>query len=67
MIGAYIGSALVGAGTYFLMRRKKSRPRILASVGVFLVLGTLFTIWFIQTGGTYGIMGTNGINPDWAN
>ncbi|MEN5298791.1 hypothetical protein ABE530_10610 [Brucella sp. TWI559] len=67
MIAAYIGSAAVGAGVYLMLRRKQRKPRLNISVTVFLVLCALFTVWFINTGGTYGIMGKDGITSDWAN
>lgn len=66
MIAAYIGSALLSAGVYLTLRltaRKKGR---LIAISIFLVLGVAFTVWFINTGGHYGIIGTNGIDPDWA-
>ncbi|MCX2697252.1 MULTISPECIES: hypothetical protein [Ochrobactrum] len=66
MIAAYIGSAAVSAGVYLLLKRKARKTRLIISWSVFLVLCALFTIWFINTGGEYGIMGKNGINPDWA-
>ncbi|OYR07443.1 hypothetical protein CEV31_4161 [Brucella thiophenivorans] len=67
MIAAYIGSAAVGAGVYLMMRRKPRKTRFSISLSIFLVLCALFTVWFINTGGYYGIMGKNGIIPDWAN
>lgn len=67
MIAAYIGSAAVSAGVYLMLRRKPPKTRMTVSVSLFLVLCALFTVWFINTGGTYGIMGKNGITPDWAN
>lgn len=66
MIAAYTSSALIGVGVYFFLRKKRPKPRIMTSLGVFLALSALLTIWFIQTGGNYGIIGTNGITPDWA-
>lgn len=66
MIGAYATSALIGVGVYVLLRRNPPKRRLAISFSIFLVLSTLFTVWFIQTGGTYGIMGKNGIDPDWA-
>jgi len=66
MIAAYIGSAAVSAGVYLMLRSRTQKTRLAVSVSVFLVLCALFTVWFINTGGTYGIMGKNGITPDWA-
>lgn len=67
MLAAYIGSAVVGAGTYLILRRKAQKKRLIMAISVFLVLSALFTVWFINTGGSYGIIGKNGITPDWAN
>ncbi len=66
MIAAYVLSAAVGASTYLLLRRRKRKTRNLVSLGIFLIMTIAFSIWFIQTGGEYGIMGKNGITPDWA-
>ncbi len=67
MITAYIGSAALSAGAYLMLRCKPRNVRLTIAVTMFLVLCALFTVWFINTGGTYGIMGKNGITPDWAN
>ncbi|WP_417878498.1 hypothetical protein [Vibrio sp.] len=67
MIVAYIGSAAVSAGVYLMLRRKPRKTRLTIAVTVFSVLCALVTVWFINTGGTYGIIGKNGITPDWAN
>lgn len=66
MIAAYVSSAAVGAGVYLLLRRRPSRTRLTISVCVFLALCAIFSVWFINTGGIYGIMGKNGITPDWS-
>ncbi|MBB4096096.1 hypothetical protein [Brucella pecoris] len=66
MITAYIGSAAVSAGVYLMLRNRTQKMRLAVSASVFFVLFALFTVWFINTGGTYGIMGKNGIAPDWA-
>ncbi len=66
MIAAYIGSALLSAGVYFSLRRKSPKIRVRIPLSIFFLLCAVFTIWFIQTGGDYGIMGKNGIDPDWA-
>ena len=66
MIAAYIGSALFSAGVYLMLRRTARKKRIVIAISIFLVLCATFTVWFINTGGYYGIMGTNGIDPDWA-
>ncbi len=66
MIAAYVSSAVVGAGVYLLLRRRSRKARITISATVFLVLCAIFSVWFINTGGTYGIMGENGITPDWS-
>jgi len=66
MIAAYIGSAAVGAGVYLVLRRKPRKTRLIIAVTVFLMLCAIFTVWFINTGGTYCIVGKNGITPDWA-
>lgn len=66
MIAAYISSAAVGASVYLILRHRPTRTRITISATVFLALCALFSIWFINTGGTYGIIGKNGITPDWS-
>lgn len=66
MIAAYIGSAVFSAGVYLMLRRTARKKRLLIAISIFLLLGAAFTVWFINTGGYYGIMGTNGIDPDWA-
>lgn len=66
MITAYIGSAALSAGVYLMLRRKPRKTRMAVSVSILFVLSAAFTVWFINTGGTYGIMGKNGITPDWA-
>ncbi|WP_318578384.1 hypothetical protein [Ochrobactrum sp. AN78] len=50
-----------------MLRSKPPKTRLTIATSVFLVLCALLTVWFINTGGTYGIMGKNGITPDWAN
>ncbi|MDH7789149.1 hypothetical protein QBD00_000032 [Ochrobactrum sp. AN78] len=67
MITAYICSAALSAGVYLMLRSKPPKTRLTIATSVFLVLCALLTVWFINTGGTYGIMGKNGITPDWAN
>lgn len=64
MIAAYVSSAAVASGVYLLLRRSPRRTRITVSASVFLFLCAIFSVWFINTGGTYGIMGKNGITPD---
>jgi len=66
MIAAYVSSAVVGAGVYLLLRHRPSRTRLIISACVFLALCAIFSVWFLNTGGTYGIMGKNGITPDWS-
>lgn len=66
MIAAYVSAAVVGAGVYLLLGRRSRKARIIISATVFLVLCAIFSVWFVNTGGTYGIMGTNGITPDWS-
>jgi len=66
MIEAYIGSAVFSAGVYLMLRRTLRRKRLVIAISIFLMLCAAFTVWFINTGGHYGIMGTNGIDPDWA-
>lgn len=67
MIMAYIGSAVVSIGVYLMLRCRPRKARLAVSVSVSLALWALFTVWFINTGGTYSIIGKNGITPDWAN
>ncbi len=66
MIAAYIGSALLSAGVYLILRRTARKKSRLIAISIFLGLCVAFTVWFINTGGYYGIIGTNGIDPDWA-
>lgn len=67
MIAAYVGSAAVSIGIYLMLKRKPQKTRLTIAITVFLVLSAAITVWFINTGGTYGIMGKNGITPEWAN
>ncbi|MEN5277445.1 hypothetical protein ABE527_10880 [Brucella sp. TWI432] len=67
MITGYIGAAAVSVGIYLMSRSKPRKTRLGIAVTVFLLLCAVFTVWFINTGGTYGIIGKNGIKPDWAN
>ncbi|MDH7786353.1 formate hydrogenlyase subunit 3/multisubunit Na+/H+ antiporter MnhD subunit [Ochrobactrum sp. 19YEA23] len=66
MIAAYVSCAVVGSVVYLLLRRRTCKARITISATVFLVLCAIISVWFINTGGTYGIMGKNGITPDWS-
>ncbi|MFS2325210.1 hypothetical protein U2P60_07385 [Brucella sp. H1_1004] len=66
MIAAYIGSALLSAGVYLTLRCTARKKGLLIGISIFLVLCAAFTVWFINTGGYYGVIGTNGIDPDWA-
>lgn len=66
MIAAYVLSAAVGAGTYLLLRHRRRKTRNIVSISIFLIMTLAFSIWFIQTGGEYGIMGKNGMTPDWS-
>ncbi|MCL7998394.1 hypothetical protein M8994_09080 [Brucella sp. 21LCYQ03] len=66
MIAAYIGSAAIGFGIYLALRRQSVKIRLRVAIGVFVVLCTLFTVWFINTGGHYGIIGKNGMMPNLA-
>lgn len=66
MIAAYVGSAAVSAVVYLAMKGKARKKRMMVSTCLFVLLSAAFTVWFIQTGGSYGIIGKNGITPNWA-
>lgn len=65
MIAAYLSAAAAASLTYLALRRRNQKWRIAISLGLFLILVGLLTLWFINTGGTYGIFGRNGLPDDW--
>lgn len=66
MISAYLGSAAVSAIVHLALNGKSPKKRIIIEVCIFMILCAAFTVWFVQTGGNYGIAGRNGITLDWA-
>ena len=65
MIVAYVGTAALSSVVYLAMKSKMRKKRMIVSTCLFVLLSAAFTVWFIQTGGSYGIIGKNGITPNW--